>query len=60
MDTLTKVQEIYFDISDLINSGEINGINITCLQEFDTLREFLLEQRRKLAEIEESLETNER
>ena len=60
MNTLTKVQEIYFDISDLINSGEINGINITCLQEFDTLREFLLEQHRKLAEIEESLESNER
>ena len=53
---LTKVQEIYFDIADLINSNEINGVNITCFQEFETLREFLLEQHRKLAEIEEAIE----
>ena len=50
--TLTAVQEVFFDICDLLNSGEIDDIQITCLPEFDTLREFLEEQRRKLAYIE--------
>lgn len=50
--TLTAVQEVFFDICDLLNSGEIDDIQITCLPEFDTLHEFLEEQRHKLAYIE--------
>ena len=50
--TITKVQEVYFDLCDLLNSRQIDNINLIGFQEFDTLREFLEEQKNKLAEIE--------
>ena len=53
--TITKVQEVYFDICDLIDSGEADNIRIKCLPEFDTLYEFLLEQKIKLQNIEVEL-----
>jgi len=49
---LTKVQEVYFDICDLIKSGEVDDIVLTSFQEFETLKEFLEEQKTKLEEIE--------
>lgn len=44
----TTLQEIYFDLCDLIDSGEVDGVVITEFEEFETLREFLVEQRNKL------------
>lgn len=54
--TITKLQEVYFDLCDLINSRQIDNITLSGFQEFDTLREFLEEQKNKLAEIEGEIE----
>lgn len=45
---LTNLQEIYFDLCDLIDSGQVDDIAISEFAEFETLREFLVEQRNKL------------
>lgn len=45
---LTTLQEIYFDLCDLIDSGQIDDIAISEPAEFETLREFLTEQKTKL------------
>ena len=45
---LTTLQEIYFDLCDLIDSGQVDDIAISEPEEFETLREFLVEQRTKL------------
>lgn len=45
---LTTLQEIYFDLCDLIDSDDVYDIAISEPSEFDTLREFLVEQRNKL------------
>lgn len=50
--TMTKLQEVLFDICDLIDSGEADNIRIKCLPEFDTMYEFLREQKIKLQGIE--------
>lgn len=55
MQSKTLIQEIYFDICDLLNSGQADDIVITGFQEFETLREFLEEQKRKVEEIENVL-----
>lgn len=57
--TLTLVQEVYFDVCDLLNSGQVDDFSLTGFQEFNTLREFLLEQQHKLEKIELSLTTNQ-
>ena len=57
-DIVTRVQEVYFDVCDLINSGEIDDIVLTTFQEFETLKEFLEEQKMKLEEIEEELKSD--
>lgn len=54
--TLTLVQEVFFDLSDLINSGEMDDIALKGFQEFETLKEFLEEQKAKLREIEAGVE----
>lgn len=46
---LTTLQEIYFDLCDMIDSGQVDDIAIDEPAEFETLREFLIEQRAKLA-----------
>ena len=56
---LTRVQEVYFDLCDLLNSGEIDDFDLVTMNEFNTLREFLEEQRGKLAEIEERIGSDE-
>jgi hypothetical protein len=56
---ITKVQEVYFDLCDLINSGEIDDFNLVTMNEFNTLREFLEEQKEKLSEIEERISADE-
>jgi hypothetical protein len=45
----TTLQEIYFDLCDLIDSGQVHDIVLTEFQEFNTVLEFLEEQREKLA-----------
>jgi len=45
----TTLQEIYFDLCDLIDSGQAHDIALTDFAEFSTMLEFLEEQRDKLA-----------
>ena len=53
MYNLTQLQEVYFDICDLIMSDPaLMKTKIKGLSEFDTLGEFLEYQKEKLAEIE--------
>jgi hypothetical protein len=52
---VTKIQEVLFDICDLINSGEVDDIALTTFQEFETLNEFLKEQKEKLESIESEI-----
>jgi len=56
MKVKTLVQEVYFDICDLLNGNQIDDIVIDGFQEFETLREFLEEQKRKLEKIEVGVE----
>jgi hypothetical protein len=58
--TLTLVQEVYFDLCDLLDNNELDQPieGFTC--EFDTLRELIEEQKKKLAEIELRLDIKER
>ena len=53
---LTTVQEVYFDLCDLIDSGQADDITISGFDEFETLLEFLEEQKMKLSSIEDALE----
>ena len=53
--TLTQLQEVYFDICDLLDNNELDD-TIEGFFEFDTLRQCLEEQRRKLAQIELSID----
>lgn len=55
MKTLTTIQEVYFDLIDLLESGEIDDVNLDSFQEFETLREFLEEQIRKVSDVEYSM-----
>jgi hypothetical protein len=57
--TLTLVQEVYFDLCDLLDYNELSESleGFTC--EFDDMREFITEQRRKLALIERDLDFND-
>ena len=53
--TLTLVQEVFFDLCDLIDSGQIDDFRLHGFQEFGTLREFLVEQKEKMQNIEEDI-----
>ncbi len=50
--TLTKIQEIYFDLCDILKHNDLDNVEIEGFEEFDTVREFLLEQKTKIEEIE--------
>jgi hypothetical protein len=53
-DQITTMQEIYFDLTDLIDqieNGEAKNIKLKEFAEFDNLLEFLQEQRDKLADF---------
>ena len=56
--TLETLQEVFFDLTDLIDSGQVYGIDIDGFQEFKTLVEFLQEQKEKIALLETMI-TNE-
>ena len=55
----TLVQEIYFDICDAINEGDLYDYEIQGFDEFATVLDFLKEQKAKLEQIEKLLPTNE-
>lgn len=55
----TLVQEVYFDICDAINEGDLYDYEIQGFDEFATVLEFLKEQKAKLEQIEKLLPTNE-
>lgn len=54
---LTTIQEIYFDLCDLLeNNGEaLADIPIEGFSEFETLGEFLEEQKAKVSSLEDEL-----
>lgn len=57
---LSTIQEMYFDITDLIeNNEELLDLKIEGFAEFETLGEFLEEQRTKVSGIEDELEGDE-
>lgn len=54
---ITSVQEVLFDLSDLLESNpHLMTVKIEGFNEFDTLGEFLLEQKSKMQYIEECIE----
>lgn len=53
--TLTYVQEVFFDLCDAIEKSDLYDIEIQGFEEFATVLEFLEEQKRKMAIIEELL-----
>jgi hypothetical protein len=53
--TLTLVQEVYFDLCDILDNNELDD-KIEGLYEFDTVRDFMYEQKAKLARIERFLD----
>lgn len=55
MNTLTLAQEVYFDLCDILSSNKLNS-KIKGFHEFDNLRDFLIEQRHKMAMIERDLD----
>lgn len=54
--TLTTLQEVYFDLCDILEHNDYSKTKIKGFEEFDDLREFLIEQRNKLAELETRLD----
>jgi hypothetical protein len=52
---LTTVQEIYFDLCDLLENNDLNDIKIEGFSEFETLGEFLEEQKAKVGWLEDEL-----
>ena len=55
MNSKTLIQEVYFDICDLLNSNQADDFILSGFQEFETLREFLEEQKKKLEQIETTM-----
>ena len=53
--TLTLIQEVYFDLCDILDHNELD-YEIEGFMEFDNLREFIQEQKKKLSTIERELD----
>lgn len=53
---LTTLQEVFFDLCDILEGDEINDIILTEFSEFETLREFLEEQKEKVRIVLEEVE----
>ena len=53
--TLTLVQEVYFDLCDILDNNELDD-RIKGFYEFDSIRDFITEQKQKLARIEKALD----
>lgn len=56
---LTLIQEVYFDICDAIDNGDLYDYEIQGFEEFSTVLEFLKEQKTKLEQIEKQLTKEE-
>jgi hypothetical protein len=56
--TLTLVQEVYFDLCDILDNNELDD-RIKGFYEFDSIRDFITEQKQKLARIEKALDLNQ-
>ena len=56
--TLTLIQEVYFDLCDLLDNNELDD-RIEGFYEFDSLRDFITEQKQKMARIEKVLDFKE-
>lgn len=54
--TLTELQEVYFDLCDLLDNNDLADIPINGFFEHDNLLDFITEQRNKLARIELSID----
>ena len=54
-DAKTLVQEVYFDLCDAIDKGDLYDYPIQGFDEFATILEFLAEQKSKLERIEKLL-----
>lgn len=52
MSKQATLQEIFFDLCDLLDSGQIDDIALDGFAEFETLREFIEEQKNKIEELE--------
>lgn len=57
--TLSMIQEVYFDLCDILDHNELNQ-KIEGFFEFESLRDFLHEQRQRMAQIETQLDLNKR
>lgn len=57
--TLTQIQEVYFDLCDILDNNDYSEVKIEGLFDFETLQEFLEAQKAKLAEIELRLDIKE-
>ena len=55
--TLTLVQEVYFDLCDLLDNNELDD-RVNGFYEFDSIRDFIMEQKQKMALIERDLDLN--
>jgi len=53
--TLTLVQEVYFDLCDILDNNELDD-RIKGFYEFDSIRDFMVEQKEKIARIEKALD----
>lgn len=58
INTLTLVQEVYFDLCDILDNNELDD-RIDGFYEFDSIRDFMVEQKQKLARIEKALDLNQ-
>jgi hypothetical protein len=54
--TLTKIQEVYFDLCDILDNNDFSEVKLEGCFDFETLEEFLIEQRNKLSEIETAID----
>jgi len=52
---IALVQEVYFDLCDVLDHNEMDD-RIDGFQEFDSLRDFMYEQKAKLSRIEKLIE----
>lgn len=58
--TLTTIQEVYFDLCDLIENNNLTKTRIKGFYEFENLDQFIQEQKTKMAQIEKALDFQDR
>jgi hypothetical protein len=54
--TLITIQEVYFDLCDLIENNNLTKTRIKGFYEFENLDQFIQEQKTKMAQIEKALD----